>query len=75
MCVCVCQSESWLWKERDRLEVDKAELQEHRDNMEQDRQLVMEAAKKLDREACQHSALDAKVFTSHFLCLYTETDV
>lgn len=45
------QSESWLWRERERLEEDKAELQEHRENIERERKMVIEAAKKLDREA------------------------
>ena len=52
MCtVCVFQSESWLWREREKLEVGKKEMQEHRDNLERERQMVIEAAKKLDREA------------------------
>ena len=35
------------------LREDKAELQEHRENLEKERQLVVEAAKKLDREVCK----------------------
>lgn len=40
-----------MWREKERLELDKAELHEHRDNIERERKMVIEAAKKLDREA------------------------
>ena len=39
-----------MWRERERLQDDRDELQEHRDNLESDRKMVIEAAKKLDRE-------------------------
>ena len=47
MCV---QSESLLWRERDRLEAEKLALQEEREAMEKERRLIMEAARNLDRE-------------------------
>ncbi|CAI8012879.1 hypothetical protein GBAR_LOCUS8220 [Geodia barretti] len=43
-------SESWVWRERERMEGDKTELEQLRDQLERDRHLLIEAAKKLDRE-------------------------
>ena len=52
------QNESWLWRERGRLQEDKAEFQQHRENLERERDVVIEAAKKLDREASDSTIMD-----------------
>ena len=44
------QSETWLWRERERVLGDRSEVEEQRDQLERDRLLLVEAAKKLDRE-------------------------
>ena len=44
------QSESWVWREREKVEEDKTEVEEQRERLEKDRHALIEAAKKLDRE-------------------------
>ena len=39
-----------MWRERERMEGDETELEQLRDQLERDRHLLIEAAKKLDRE-------------------------